>query len=196
MPAFNMRDYITVAERLTQSQDELAHLQTDPPVMLTDTVGYIRVTITLKTSRTATGIGGFRLDLQGKGPEVTDPLEKAETTAIGRALKHLGYGVSREEMERAAHNQQVEHAPPPARTQERNVSKSATFYRRLDEVIKHAKAIGIDTGALERQVMDDALTDQEIIDAGKRLKAEIEQRQAPADDAAPLFAERVEEWHA
>lgn len=106
MPNFNMNDYVTVAERLAQAHEQLVTVVSEPPVMLTDAMGYIRATVALKDGRSSTGTASFRLDIQGKSAQATNPIEDCETSAIGRALGMLGYGssksiASREEVQEA-----------------------------------------------------------------------------------------------
>lgn len=95
MPAYNPNDYTTVAERLTRAADQLQTIIAEPPVMLTDVMGYIRCTVALKDGRTSTGTASFRLDLTGGRAQATNPIEDCETSAIGRALGMLGYGSSK-----------------------------------------------------------------------------------------------------
>lgn len=95
MPGINLDNYVSVAERVNQAQAEIRSIHADAPVMLSDAMGYIRVTIVLKDDRSATGIASFKLDVQGRSAQATNPLEDGETSAIGRALAFLGYSSSR-----------------------------------------------------------------------------------------------------
>jgi len=105
--AINLENYIPVHERLSQAlSDGITSIVTTAPTMLTDTMGYVQVTVVLADGRSASGTASFRLDLTGKSAQATSPVEDCETSALGRALAFLGYesrrGVaSREEVAEA-----------------------------------------------------------------------------------------------
>lgn len=120
MPSFNMDDYVGVHERLALAHDLIQMIITEPPIMLTDAMGFIRATVGLTDGRSATGVASFRLDLQGRGAQVTNPLEDCETSAVGRALAFLGFAASRgiasrEEIQEAQRRQAApQRQPTPA----------------------------------------------------------------------------------
>jgi hypothetical protein len=94
--AYNMKDYVTVAQRLQMAHDKglVSKVVTESPVMLNDVMGYIRVTVEFADGTLATATGSFRMDAKA-GAQKTNPLEDAETSAIGRALAFLGISASK-----------------------------------------------------------------------------------------------------
>lgn len=112
---YTPENYNTVAERLQEARGKIKSIVTEPPVMLTDVMGYMRATVELKDGEVGTGTASFRLDLQTRSAQATNPIEDCETSAVGRALAMLGYATtksvaSREEVVEARSR---EGAPPP-----------------------------------------------------------------------------------
>lgn len=99
------KEYITVAERLELAKTDIVEISTEV-LQYTPTV-VIKATVTLKDKRKASGISGAN---PNKLIEKMSPYEVAETSALGRALGFLGYGIV-EGIATADEMRKVEHDP-------------------------------------------------------------------------------------
>jgi hypothetical protein len=203
MPRFD--NYVPVAERVTAAQSLLLTTTSDQPVMLTESMGYIRCTVTLTDGRSAVGTATFRLDLTTKSAQATNPIEDCETSAIGRALAFLGFestrGIaSREEVHEARRR---ESAPPPAANPPINRVLTRTPEQRrlqlwsaLNDRVLESKALGLRVQDAQQMQIDGNASNEEIIAMGKALSEAIAARKAvPDDDDGGSFvpvAENVE----
>lgn len=82
------KEYITVSERLEMAKKDIVEINTE--ILYQDPV-VIKATVTLKDGRKSTGISGAN---PTKMIEKQSPYEVAETSALGRALGFLGFGLS------------------------------------------------------------------------------------------------------
>ncbi|AQS55683.1 hypothetical protein [Novibacillus thermophilus] len=100
--------YVTVDGRVQMARDE--HRKAGKklnilPAEISDNGKYLSVTVESELLGSATG--SVMINVGGKGVDRTNPLENAETSAVGRALSFLGYGLvgtgiaSAEEIENA-----------------------------------------------------------------------------------------------
>jgi hypothetical protein len=80
------KEYITVAERLTEARD---HIKTITTEVLFQSPVVIKATVTTDKG-TFTGISAAN---DTKAIEKQSPYEVAETSAVGRALGFAGYGI-------------------------------------------------------------------------------------------------------
>jgi len=98
------KQYVTVAERLEMAKDNIQEIYTE--VMSYEPVIIVRATVTLKDGRKVTGMSGAN---PSKSIEKSAPVEVAETSALGRCLGFLNYGVvegiaTADEMVKAQHD--------------------------------------------------------------------------------------------
>ncbi|MDZ7968904.1 MAG: hypothetical protein RM368_28800 [Nostoc sp. DedSLP03] len=80
-----------VLQKLKQIQLDITSIETEPPVMLTEVIGFIRCKVTLTDNRSSQALANFSLTKEGKLLPGEISIEEAETTAIFRALSYLGY---------------------------------------------------------------------------------------------------------
>jgi hypothetical protein len=128
MAHFNLDNYVTVAERITQFwaqhpegriETRLEHVSTDSRLFAVWAAVYKNAS---DEKPWATGLAEEHFGQSG--PNQTSPLENCESSAIGRALANAGYATtaegrpSREEMQKVAYGSSNEapraYAPPPA----------------------------------------------------------------------------------
>lgn len=96
MARFDLDTYVPVSERLSLAiAAGVQSIQTTAPTLLSETMGYVQATVTMKDGRSASGTASFQLGLSGKSAQATSPLEDAETSALGRALAFLGFESTR-----------------------------------------------------------------------------------------------------
>ena len=86
--------YANVATRLTEALTSIASIETTPPTMISDSMGYIRARVVLLDGCWADGTATFILGLEGRSAQATNPIEDCETSAVGRALAFLGYATN------------------------------------------------------------------------------------------------------
>lgn len=142
----------------------------------TKKMGYIRATVHFHDGRYATGTSSFRLDVTGASAKATNPLEDAETSAIGRAIAFLGYSAdkrqgyaiaSREEVEEAMRRQEHDAPQAPVKVEVPDTSKRAKLESRIDEMLVQANEKRVNLQHPHLDVPFDDLTDAEIIELGK-----------------------------
>lgn len=146
-------------------------------------MGYIRATVYFHDGRYATGTSSFRLDVTGASAKATNPLEDAETSAVGRAIAFLGYSAdkrqgyaiaSREEVEEAIRRQ--EYDAPQAQQVKVEVpdqSKRAKLEARIDEMLIQANEKRVNLQHPHLDVPFDDLTDAEIVELGKYIAEKL-----------------------
>lgn len=143
---FDPAKYVTVAERLQEASTREFEIIETKIHHVNDNWGYIQVGIKLD-GRRYIGTASFRLDLQGARAQATNPIEDAETSAVGRALAMAGISSDRsvaslEEVQEAQRRAEAKPLASPSSAPENVVtlpSGETTVGEMLDEI---TKAIG------------------------------------------------------
>lgn len=143
----------------------------------TKKMGYIRATVHFHDGRYATGTSSFRLDITGASAKATNPLEDAETSAVGRAIAFLGYSsdkrqgyaiASREEVEEAIRRQEHD-APASVPVPSDKPNKRQQLENRIDDLLAGANKRQINLMHPYLDVPFSDLSDDEIIELGKYI---------------------------
>lgn len=165
MPPFDNKDYVTVAERVRIAHEKglIKSITTHAPVMLNDVLGFIKVEVVFTNDTRAMGIGSFRLDAK-KGAQLTNPLEDAETSAIGRALAFLGIAVSRS----IASADEIKIAKE--RELDLDVSTMQRMITRLKMLINQAASDGLKIDHRLASLKPNEMSYDEIVEYGMYLK--------------------------
>lgn len=144
---FDPSKYKTVAERLQEAASREFEIIETKIHHVNDNWGYIQVGIKLDGKRYI-GTASFRLDLQGARAQATNPIEDAETSAVGRALAMAGIAsdksvASLEEVQEA--QRRADAKPLAESSAPENVvtlpSAETTIGEMLDEITKATEGL-------------------------------------------------------
>lgn len=189
--------YVTVAERVQSAAKREFEIIETKIHHVNDNWGYIQVGIKLDGKRYI-GTASFRLDLQGARAQATNPIEDAETSAVGRALAMAGISSDRSvaSLEEVREAQRRADAPPLSAKEVRadNVvtlpSGETTIGEMLDEI---AKAIeGIDQGKVIEFLRAKKKDTADAVDVWTLPEATIRE----IHDKLAKFRPAVERWMA
>ena len=145
---FDPAKYVTVAERLQEAATREFEIIETKIHHVNDNWGYIQVGIKLD-GRRYIGTASFRLDLQGARAQATNPIEDAETSAVGRALAMAGISSDRsvaslEEVQEAQRRAEAKPLASPSSAPENVVtlpSGETTIGEMLDEITKATEGL-------------------------------------------------------
>lgn len=172
-----LRDYVPVAERLAAATADIESITTSEPVLLAEGMGYIRAVVRLRDGSSATGTASFLLGLSGKSAQATNPLEDAETSAVGRALAFLGYETKRG----VASREEVREAQRRASTRDQLISDLRAAYRA-------AKAAGAEIDPPDRATVD-SWTEEQLHNALAAMRAAADEARAAREREMSEIAE-------
>ena len=194
---FDPSKYVTVAERLQAAATREFEIIETKIHHVNDNWGYIQVGIKLD-GRRYIGTASFRLDLQGARAQATNPIEDAETSAVGRALAMAGISSDRSvaSLEEVQEAQRRADAPPLSEkeTKADNVvtlpSAQTTIGEMLDEITKAIE--GIDQGKVIEFLRAKKKDVADAVDVWTLPEATIRE----IHDKLPKFRPAVERWMA
>lgn len=194
---FDPAKYVTVAERLQEAATREFEIIETKIHHVNDNWGYIQVGIKLD-GRRYIGTASFRLDLQGARAQATNPIEDAETSAVGRALAMAGISSDRsvaslEEVQEAQRRAEAKPLASPSSSPENVVtlpSGETTVGEMLDEITKAID--GIDQAKVVEFLKAKKKDVADAVDVWTLPEATIREIYAKLDKFRPA----VERWMA
>lgn len=194
---FDPAKYVTVAERLQEAATREFEIIETKIHHVNDNWGYIQVGIKLD-GRRYIGTASFRLDLQGARAQATNPIEDAETSAVGRALAMAGISSDRsvaslEEVQEAQRRAEAKPLASPSSAPDNVVtlpSGETTVGEMLDEITKAID--GIDQAKVVEFLKAKKKDVADAVDVWTLPEATIREIYAKLDKFRPA----VERWMA